>query len=342
LGFYYQQSEQDLQRIYTYASADFNSVYEPKSLAVYGEKSWQISEPLSITAGARLENFDADYIDSDGFVEVLNDSLVAGKISASYAIQKTVLYTSISRSYKAGGFNPDQRVEDKDRLYDPEYNWNYEIGIKGNIKTNTGITGGVSLTFFYMQREDAQVSDFSVRKREDSSGAVEFVDVIGNADTGLNKGMEIQTNWQLNDKFVAVINLGYLDATFGNYQLVNGSFVDKQLQAQAPKVTFYASTTYDLTDEISWVVEFEGKDRHRFSVGHNERAPFTAVFNSELNWQYGNTFVQLWAKNIFDRELLTRGFGGFNNDPRDGYDPAKPYYQFGQERQFGVSATYRF
>jgi outer membrane receptor for ferric coprogen and ferric-rhodotorulic acid len=166
LGFYYQQSEQDLQRIYTYASADFNSVYEPKSLAVYGEKSWQVSEPLSITAGARLENFDADYLDSDGFVEVLNDSLVAGKVSASYTIQKTILYTSISRSYKAGGFNPDQRVEDKDRLYDPEYNWNYEIGIKGNIKTSTGITGGVSLTFFYMQREDAQVSDFSVRNRE--------------------------------------------------------------------------------------------------------------------------------------------------------------------------------
>lgn len=342
VGLYYQQSEQDLTRIYTYAAADFTSFYEPNSVAVYGERSWQLSEPLSITAGARAEKFDADYVDSNNFVEVLDDSLLAGKLTASYALQKATFYSSISRSYKAGGFNADERVSDNDRLYSPEYNWNYELGIKGNIDTSSGIKANISLTFFYMQREDAQVSDFSVLNREDGSGAVEFIDVIGNADTGINKGMEISSNWQFTDKLSAVVNMGYLDATFGNYQLVDGSFVDKQLQAQAPKITFYTSASYEVTEQIVWIVEFEGKDRHRFSVGHNERAPFTAVFNSEVNWQEGNVLVQLWAKNIFDRNLPTRGFGGFNNDPRDGYFPAKPYYQFGQERQLGVTATYRF
>jgi len=342
VGLYYQRSEQDLTRIYTYADADFTSFYEPNSVAVYGERSWQISEPLSITAGARAEKFDADYLDSNHFVEVLDDSLLAGKLTASYALQKTIFYSSISRSYKAGGFNADERVADTDRLYSPEYNWNYELGIKGNLDTSSGIKANISLTFFYMQREDAQVSDFSILNREDGSGAVEFIDVIGNADTGINKGMEISSNWQFTDKLSAVVNMGYLDATFGNYQLVDGSFVDKQLQAQAPKITFYTSASYEFTDQIVWIVEFEGKDRHRFSVGHDERAPFTAVFNTEVNWQEGNILVQLWAKNIFDRSLPTRGFGGFNNDPRDGYFPAKPYYQFGQERQLGVTATYRF
>jgi iron complex outermembrane receptor protein len=342
VGLYYQQSEQDLTRIYTFANADFTSFYEPNSVALYGERSWQISEPLSITAGARVEKFDADYVDSNNFVEVLDDSLLAGKLTASYALQKATFYSSISRSYKAGGFNADERVSDNDRLYSPEYNWNYEIGIKGNIETSSGIKANISLTFFYMQREDAQVSDFSVLDREDGSGAVEFIDVIGNADTGINKGMEISSNWQFTDKLSTVVNVGYLDATFGNYQLVDGSFVDKQLQAQAPKITFYTSASYEFTDQIVWVVEFEGKDRHRFSVGHDERAPFTAVFNTEVNWQEGNILLQLWAKNIFDRNLPTRGFGGFNNDPRDGYFPAKPYYQFGQERQLGVTATYRF
>lgn len=342
IGFYYQQSEQDLTRIYTYASSDFTSKYEPTSLAIYGEHHWQISEPLSLTAGARAEKFDADYRDASGFMEVLDDTLIAGKVTASYKVQNTSFYSSVSRSYKAGGFNPDQRVSFKDRLYSPEYNWNYELGIKGSINTDSDVTANLSLTFFYMQREDAQVSDFSVLDREDGSGAVEFIDVIGNADTGINKGMEIQTDWQINDKFNAVINVGYLDATFGNYQLVDGSFIAKQLQAQAPKITFYTSTSYQVTDSIAWVLEFEGKDRHRFSVGHDERAPFTAVFNSEVNWQKGRLLLQIWAKNIFDRALPTRGFGGFNNDPRDGYFPAKPYYQFGQERQLGVTATYRF
>jgi outer membrane receptor protein involved in Fe transport len=193
-----------------------------------------------------------------------------------------------------------------------------------------------------MEREDAQVSDFAVLDREDGSGAVEFIDVIGNADTGLNKGMEVQTQWQINDALTMRVNVGYLDATFGDYETVDGTFVPKQFQAQAPKWTLYASSNYALTDALSWLVEFEGKDRHRFSVGHDETAPFTALVNTYVTWQSENVEVQLWAKNIFDREVLTRGFGGFNNDPRDGYFPAKPYYQFGQERQLGLTATYRF
>ena len=342
VGFYLQQSDQDLTRFYTFANNNFSSAYEPTSVALYGERSWQVSAPLTITAGARAEKFDATYADTNGFDEILDDSLLAGKLSASYALEQSTFYASISRSYKAGGFNPDERVSTKDRLYAPEYNWNYELGIKGNVATSTGVTGNLALTFFYMQREDAQVNDFSVLQREDTNGALSFIDVIGNADTGINKGMEIQSTWQLNDALSAMVNVGYLDATFGGYELANGSFVDKQRQAQAPKITFYTSVQYSVTEDITWIVEFEGKDNHRFSVGHNEQSPFTAVFNTDISWQLGSVQLQVWAKNIFDRALPTRGFGGFNNDPRDGYFPEEAYYQFGQQRQFGATATYRF
>jgi outer membrane receptor protein involved in Fe transport len=341
IGLYYQTRDEDLSRVYTFSS-DFTSSYEPTSLAIYGEYSWQVNEPLTITAGARVEQFEADYVDSDAFTESLDDNLFAAKLSASYVINQATLFSSVSRSYKAGGFNPDQRVSQDDRLFDPEYNWNYEVGVKGRLNTSSGIQGQLSVTFFYMEREDAQVSDFSVEPISDGNGQVSFIDVIGNADTGLNKGMEIQTNWQFTDALAATVNFGYLDASFGNYTRVDGSFVPKQDQAQAPKVTFYMATDYTFTDEISWVVELEGKDRHRFSVGHEETAPFTALVNTYINWAKGDLSVQLWAKNLFDREVLTRGFGGFNNDPRDGYFPEKPYYQFGQERQIGATATYRF
>ncbi|MBF7072448.1 TonB-dependent receptor [Glaciecola sp. MH2013] len=342
VGLYYQASEQDLRRIYTFASADFTSTYDPSSIALYGEYSWQVNKPLSITAGARLEKFEADYIDSSDFTESLDDNLIAAKVSASYVINKATLFSSVSRSYKAGGFNPDQRVSEDDRLFDPEYNWNYELGVKGRVNTRSGIAGQLSVTFFYMEREDAQVSDFSVERRDGNAGGDSFIDVIGNADTGLNKGVEIQTNWQFSDSFATTINFGYLDATFGNYTRTNGSFIPKQKQAQAPKITFYVASNYAITDDISWVLELEGKDRHRFSIGHDERSPFTALVNTHITLHRGDMSLQLWAKNIFDREVLTRGFGGFNNDPRDGYDPAKPYYQFGQERQLGATLTYRF
>ena len=193
-----------------------------------------------------------------------------------------------------------------------------------------------------MKREDAQVSDFSVIPRNDGSGAVEFIDVIGNADTGTNKGIEFQSNWRLSDALTLAANIGYLDATFGNYEKTDGSFVDLQDQAQAPKWTFYLASTLALTDALDFTVEFEGKDEHRFSIGHDERAPFTPVLNAEIAYRIDQWLAKLWIKNALDRQVFTRGFGGFSNDPRDGYFPAEPYYQFGQERQLGATITYQF
>ncbi|MEI8648791.1 hypothetical protein P4S73_14335 [Paraglaciecola sp. Hal342] len=41
---------------------------------------------------------------------------------------------------------------------------------------------------------------------------------------------------------------------------------------------------------------------------------------------------------MFDRTYYVRGFGGFNNDPREGYVTPEPYYQLGDGRQVGISA----
>jgi outer membrane receptor protein involved in Fe transport len=337
-GVYGKQTDEDLLREYTFNSADFLSVYQPESLALYGEYEWSINA-LSLSLGGRVEEFKADYSDTSVYTENLSDSLFAAKAAVSYNLNDNLLFGSISRGYKAGGFNPDQAVSQEDRLFDPEYNWNYELGIKGNIEQ---FDADLALTFFYMKREDAQVSDFSVIPRNDGSGAVEFIDVIGNADTGTNKGIEFQSNWRLSDALTLAANIGYLDATFGNYEKTDGSFVDLQDQAQAPKWTFYLASTLALTDALDFTVEFEGKDEHRFSIGHDERAPFTPVLNAEITYRIDQWLAKLWIKNALDRQVFTRGFGGFSNDPRDGYFPAEPYYQFGQERQLGATITYQF
>jgi len=339
IGAYIKQTDEDLLREYTFNDGDFSSRYEPSSQAIYGEYEWAFDSGLALSAGARIEAFDAQYNDTTGFAESLDDNLFAGKVALSYPLQGNLIFASISRGYKVGGFNPDQRVTQEDRLFQPEYNWNYELGIKGSLPE---ANANLSLTLFYMRREDAQVSDFSVLPRTDGSNAVEFVDVIGNADTGTNKGIELQSTWQLSDALSLRANVGYLDATFGNYQTVDGTLVPFQKQAQAPKWTFYMASVFDVYNDIDWTIEFEGKDQFRFSIGHDEVSPFTAVVNSEIAWRPVNWVVKLWLKNAFDRTIYTRGFGGFSNDPRDGYFPAEPYYQFGQERQFGATVSYQF
>lgn len=337
-GIYGKQTDEDLLREYTFNATDFLSIYQPESLALYGEYEWAINS-LSVSLGARIEDFSADYSDTSLYTESLSDSLFAAKAAVSYNLNGNLLFASISRGYKAGGFNPDQAVSQEDRLFDPEYNWNYELGVKGNIEQ---FDASLALTFFYMKREDAQVSDFSVIPRNDGSGAVTFIDVIGNADTGTNKGIELQSNWRISETLQVTANLGYLDATFGNYERTDGSFVALQEQAQAPKWTFYLASSLALTEALELTFEFEGKDEHRFSIGHEERSPFTPILNAELAYRFDDWTAKLWVKNALDRDVLTRGFGGFSNDPRDGYFPAEPYYQFGQERQLGATINYQF
>ncbi len=340
-GISYFSNEESLLREYTFNAADFTSEYDPSSTSIFGQYTWQLSDDVALVTAARLESFSADYSDNDGFVESLDDTLFAGSVELQYDIGSNLFYSSVSRGYKAGGFNIDQRLSGDNRTYSPEYNWNIEAGIRG-IALDGKAQLGVGV--FYMKRTDAQVNDFATFEQitDDGSTITSFADAIRNTDTGTNRGIELNSTWFIAPTWTMKVNAGYLDATFGNYNRLDGSFVPEQDQAQAPEFTVYASSTFEINDAWSWFIDVDAKDEYRFSDGHNERAPFTVVVNTNVTYQIGKSTISLWVKNIFDRTVFTRGFGGFSNDPRDEYAFVEPYYQFGQPRQVGASYTYSF
>nr|WP_136249888.1 TonB-dependent receptor [Ningiella ruwaisensis] len=341
LGLSYRNTDEALLRQYTFNEGDFSSVYTPHSLAVFGQYGFTVSEDMAITVAARVEEFSADYSDSDAFAQKLSDTLVAASITLDYQLANALLFTSLSRGYKAGGFNLDERLSTDDRTFNPEYNWNIEAGVKGELES---FDGRYQVTLFHMKRDDAQVNDFAVFENvlEDGSVVTSFADAIRNTDTGINQGVELTSQWQLSPSWQLIANLGYLDATFGDYERLDGSFVPKQDQAQAPEFTFYMASTMALFQHWTWFADLSAKDDYRFSDGHEERSPFTAIVNTNLTWEKNEYLVRLWIKNVFDRRVYTRGFGGFSNDPRDEYAFDEPYFQFGQERQVGVSFQYQF
>lgn len=345
VGAFYRQRDENLLREYTFASGDFISQFEPDQYALYGRLDFSLSDKLSTEIGLRLERSELDYTDNSGFVERSSDSLFGGKWGLSYQLTDGTLYSSVSRGYKLGGFNPDQQVNASARLYKPEYNWNYELGVKSRLFDGRG---NIRVAAFYMKREDAQVSDFDVLARD--NGSSDFIDIIGNADVGTNKGVEIETQWQLSDGWELSANAGYLDASFGRYTQADGNVVEAREQAQAPKYTANLVSQVFFDGGIDWRLEIDMKDDHYFSDGHEVRSQGYALVNSSINWDLGIWMLQLWAKNIFDREYTVRGFGGFSNDPRDynpadgdfGYEEPQPYLQFGNGRRIGVTAQYQF
>ncbi len=335
-GVYYKTSEQQLTRQYTYLDGDFTSEYEPDSIAFYLQTDTAIADNLSVQLGLRAEQYDFAYVDSDGGMFTRDTSMVGGKLALEYVTGEHFWYASVSRGFKGAGVNPDQEVSDDKRFFDAEYNWNYEIGIKGPITSD--VTG--RLAIFHMRRKSTQVSDFDVQIREDNTP--KFIDIIDNADLGTNEGIEAEINWYPSSNWQIQASFGYLNAYFEGYQTADGSSVVKRRQAQAPRFTANVFSEIMLFENLFWRLNVDYKDKYFFSDGHDETSLITTLVNTELEYRWQNWQTKLWLKNVFDRRFYIRGFGGFNNDPRDYYAPPEPYYQLGNGRQLGVTITYQF
>ena len=337
IGVFYKNTEEKLLRQYTYLDSDFASEYTPTTTAIYAQTESRLNENLVLVAGLRVENYDFDYADNNQLTRAFDTTMVGGKVALQYTQGDHFYYGSISRGFKGAGFNPDSRVNDNQRFFDEEYNWNYEVGVKGPLLTPELIARAA---IFYMDRTDTQVSDFDVITRDD--GTAGFVDIIDNADLGTNKGAELELTWFASDAWQLDASVGYLSATFEGYTLADGTEVAEQRQAQSPKWTANLYSEYALTDTMLWRVDVDYKSEYRFSDGHDVTAPSTTLVNSEIVVLHGDWQTSLWVQNAFDREYYTRGFGGFSNDPRDEYAFEEPYYQIGNGRQFGVTVKYAF
>ena len=337
VGAFYKDTEENLLRQYTYLDSDYASQFTPTTTALYLDTATRLRDDLTLVAGIRVENYDFEFADNRGLTRENDTTMLGGKVALQYTQGNHFYYASISRGYKGPGFNPDNRVNDDQRFFDEEYNVNYELGFKGPLLL-PNLTARAAV--FYMDRTDTQVSDFDVVTRED--GTAGFIDIIDNADLGTNKGAELELSWLVSDVWQLSASAGYLSATFEGYTLADGTEVNEQRQAQAPKWTGNLYSEYALTDNVTWRVDIDYKDEYRFSDGHDVTSPSTTLMNSELVVNHGNWQTSVWIQNAFDREYYTRGFGGFSNDPRDEYAFEEPYYQLGNGRQFGVTAKYEF
>ena len=110
--------------------------------------------------------------------------MLGGQLSFTHQLMSDDLfYASLSRGYKAGGFNISRAVPDDRREFDAEFLWNYEVGLKSLWADNAVST---NVAFFYSKREDQQVSTSFQDDPADPSSFTFFND---NAAKGRNFGL---------------------------------------------------------------------------------------------------------------------------------------------------------
>lgn len=347
-GLYYLGNEEQLN--YRIDDSNFDSQNDTDTVAVFAQLDTRLTDTLTLITGLRWERRDIDYSDSNAVTFAPDEDLWGGKLALEWeADDNTLVYGSISRGYRGNGVNAGilANINETDdastistlntvRTFDEETLLNYEVGAKSRLLDNTL---QMRVALFYMDRQDQQVRGSYTKPRENRSPI--FIDYTSNAAQGENYGAEIEVDWLATDALQLWANLGLLYTQFDNYINAFGEDLSGRDQAHAPNYQYALGARYNFSENVYLRVELEGKDEFYFSDRHGEQSEAYELLNASLGIDGENWRLSLWGRNLTDEDYYVRGFGGFGNDPRKGY-ATEPYYQFGEPRMIGVTASYSF
>lgn len=335
-GIYTLDQDVNLRRVYTYAPADFYSSYAMRRHAIYADTSTTLTERWSVDLGLRAERFSARYDDSHALHFSPDEDLYGGKLSLNYLTDNgNLLYVSVSRGYKTGGFNPDGSLDADLREFGSEGLWNYEVGFKGSLLDDR-LRARVAL--FYMDRDDVQVQSSTLRMRD--NGSTEFIEFTGNAAAGFNRGAELGAEFTLNSAVEFYGTLGLLDSEYKDFINSNGDDLDGREQAHAPTYQYTVGTRWQIHPTLAFDLNVQGRDAFYFSDSHDVRSNSYDLVNASLTWTQAQWQLTLWGRNLGDEDYFVRGFY-FGNDPRDGY-ASKGYTQLGEPLRYGLTLNFDF
>ncbi|HTU66003.1 MAG TPA: TonB-dependent receptor [Steroidobacteraceae bacterium] len=337
-GVYSLRTDEDLQqhdvwrdRLYGDGDTRFSSDYRATNLAAYGELEWRVGGANVLSLGVRGERRDADYADSDGARFAPVETMVGGSLSLRRELgERSSAYVTLSRGYKAGGFNIGAEVPVEKRSFDGETLHNLEIGFRaaaGNV------SGDVAL--FYMRRQDQQVP---TGEQLEPGNPLTFVLYTDNAASGENYGVEGTLQWRLSTGWLldargALLRARYLDYHFGDVDLSGRE------QAHAPEYQFDLGVEYRGAAGFFARVDVSGLDDFYFDETNDVRAPARVLTNLKAGYSGNHWRAEVWVRNLFDEYYSQRGFW-FGNEPPD-FTPTR-YVQAGDPRHAGVTVAYTF
>lgn len=332
-GAYTLRQDVALTRQSTFIDSDFTSDFGIDRFAVFGQTETALDASSTLTVGLRLERHSSSYDDSVGVSYAPGDSLVGGRVAFDREFAPGVVgYGTVSRGYKAGGFNIDGTLPADLRLYEPEILWNFEGGLKGRAADGRlSFRGSV----FHMRRDAVQIDSSIVIVQED--GSSEFIDFVGNAAEGTNSGVEVDVEVTPTDGISLYARVGLLRSEYEDYINGEGMNLDGRTQAHAPGYQFSVGADFTFGEGYFARVDMDGRDEFYFSDSHNEKSEPYTLLNASVGYRGGDWSVTAWARNLADEDYFVRGFF-FGNDPRDGYTD-RVFTQLGEPRRFGITAS---
>lgn len=313
--------------------SDLASTYRAQTGALFAEGEIPLGSGTSFTANSRIEYRDASYNDSNFVLLEPNDWMWGGSLALAHDLaEHKRIYASFARGFKGGGVNPGIRVPDDSRIYDPESQYSFELGLKAEwfqrkLQTN--------LAFFHALRRNAQLK-FAFQ--DDPSDPLSFTYVTESEGRGQSTGAELELRYNITPNFALFSSAGLLDSEYTSVPEENGT-LDGRDYSHAPNWQYVFGTEQNFTQGFFLREEISGKDAFYFDDSNSERSSVYHLVGFSAGIKQENFSLTFWGRNIFDKDYATRGFF-FGNEPPD--FPNKRYIQRGDPAQFGVTLTVRF
>jgi outer membrane receptor protein involved in Fe transport len=311
----------------------FASDYRATNLAAYAELEWRLGAHNVLSFGARGERRAADYDDTDAARFSPDETMSGGSLSLRHEFgARRTAYVTLSRGYKAGGFNIGGDIPPDKRSFDGETLHNLEVGFRGS-SAHDALGGDVAL--FYMRRADQQVPTGEQLVPGDPLTFVLYTD---NAASGENYGLEATLRWRLStalriDARAALLRARYRDYRFGDVDLSGRE------QAHAPEYQYDLGVEYRGASGFFARVDFAGQDDFYFDETNDVRSPARVLTNLKAGYSGDHWRAEVWVRNLFDEYYSQRGFW-FGDEPPD-FTPTR-YVQAGDPRHAGVTVAYTF
>lgn len=336
-----------------------------ESFAIYGQGTYRPNDgPLGITLGLRYTWDKKEVLRTQngaapfGAAELaLNTQSVkfnepTGHVTVDYRANDDVnMYLRAARGYRSGGFNLRQSTSVANNVgllpFGEEKITSYEYGVKTQLIDGLTLNGAV----FYNIYEDQQAT-----VPIPIVGGGSFGTQVVNAGKTKYLGAEIEGRWRVTNDFTLDGSFGYVDANIKEFPGadINGviqNIGSNQTAGNSPSTTASAGATYRaelggdtrLTARLGWSyvsgVTFFGNPLtapFQESTSGGARGLFDAQLRLDginIGGDQGIS-VQLWGKNILDKEYVSRGidFGqlGFGS------------VIYGEPATYGLSVEFEF
>ncbi len=314
--------------------------YHATNLALFGQLDGLLAPGWHWSAGGRLEQRRAHYRD-DGTVTRLDahDRMVGGQFTVSRDLHGDAsAYASLSRGYKAGGFNLGE-VSDARRRFDPEFLWNLEAGIRGRFAAGRG---QADVSLFHQRRQDQQVRT-GVQLTPGDPNTYQFITV--NLPKGYGTGLEGSVQYAVMRGLQLGASLGLLHTRSGAFMMQdadgNAVLVPSRANAHAPGWNAAVNATWRSRGGFMARVDLTAMDEFYFDVptDHDMKSRRYALANLKIGYERERWGVYGWVRNVFNKDYAVRGFF-FANEPPDWND--KLYVQQGDPRQLGLTVNFWF